>query len=244
MDNLQQGYEEKMSNEIENYRRKLIGLEEKVRKSKSEIQIKQNLKLKEPFSAESEEEISYLKDWIKFYEEKITRLKHKVELLEKETPHDYEKAEVKIEEKHEVKEEEIKEQIKELFEEKKETKKLDFKRISETIKKPIENIFEKAKAFKRQKILLYLTSALIILLMVSILFISKPKITGYVTLIQEKTYDDRLNLLVNESADFNWTLRNPSSIKSLKATGSITGNGTVKIYIEKNGSRYLVYKNK
>ena len=76
------------------------------------------------------------------------------------------------------------------------------------------------------------------------MFISKPEISGYTVLTQEKIYDDNLNLQINESSNYTWTLKNPGKLKSIKATGSVFGNGTVKIYIEKGGERYLIYQNK
>ena len=36
-------------------------------------------------------------------------------------------------------------------------------------------------------------------------------------------------------------VKNPGNIKSIKATGSVTSNGTAKVYIEKNGTKYLLF---
>ena len=38
------------------------------------------------------------------------------------------------------------------------------------------------------------------------------------------------------------TLDKQGKISSIKTTGSVIGNGTVKIYIEKDGKKYLIYK--
>jgi len=82
------------------------------------------------------------------------------------------------------------------------------------------------------------------LLIISILFISKPEITGYVTVSREKTYEDNLNLVVNESGNYTWTIDKIGDIKSIKATGRVKGNGTARVYIEKDGERYLIFDNK
>jgi len=65
-----------------------------------------------------------------------------------------------------------------------------------------------------------------------------------VALTKEATYKDNLNLKVNESGTYEWQPKNPGNIKSIQATGSVEGNGSVKIYIEKDGKRYLAYSNK
>ncbi|MBI2659063.1 hypothetical protein HYX05_03120 [Candidatus Woesearchaeota archaeon] len=63
-------------------------------------------------------------------------------------------------------------------------------------------------------------------------------------LSQETAYNESLGLRINESGTYEWNVKNPGMIKSLKASGSIIGNGTVKVYIEKHGERYLIYQNK
>ena len=90
----------------------------------------------------------------------------------------------------------------------------------------------------------YAAPVLISLLIMSILLVAKPGITGQVVLNKETAYADNLKLKVNESGTYEWQVKNSGDIKSIKATGSVTGNGTVKIYIKKDGKLYLIYKNK
>lgn len=52
---------------------------------------------------------------------------------------------------------------------------------------------------------------------------------------------DNLDVQVNESGVYEWQVKNPGSIKSLKASGSVSSNGTARVYIEKNGTRYLLF---
>ena len=71
----------------------------------------------------------------------------------------------------------------------------------------------------------------------------KPGITGYVTLTPEKAHTDNLGLVINESGNYTWMPSYIGNIQSIKASGKVKGNGTVRIYIEKDGKRYLVFDN-
>ena len=85
---------------------------------------------------------------------------------------------------------------------------------------------------------------IIALIFLGIFLFQKPAITGKVIQGKEAIFSENLNLEVNESGAYEWNVKNPGSIKSLKASGSITDNGTVKVYIEKDGKKYLIYQNK
>ncbi len=220
---------------LELLKRKLNKLEEKINQinihkfvlfnASNEINKRKNIKLHNIFyNVDLEEEISYLNDWIDFYKEKLTSHRANIDALEKEILQQELTKQKNIEE-------EVRKQIKELFGEK-------------TKPKTIENIFKQATKLDKNKIIKYSVPILLSLLIISILFVSKPEISGYVVLSKEKIYNESLNLKINESSNYTWTLDKPLQIKSLKATGSVIGNGTVKIYIEKDGRRYLMYKNK
>ncbi len=229
---------------IEHWKRKLVELEEKSSKLKIELEANQNIKLSKPIEdLELEETISYLKDWIEFYQKEIEKYKAKLRKTEQ----------IKEEqEKISVPEKNIEESFKFIFKDVEEKPIVEIKvekKPAEEIKRPIKekilNIKERFIEFKTQKPLIsYTVPFIILLLLITSLFLFKPEISGYVVLTQEKTYDDNLNLQINESSDYTWTLKNPGKLKSIKATGSVTGNGTVKIYIEKGGEKYLIYQNK
>lgn len=99
-----------------------------------------------------------------------------------------------------------------------------------------------SKAIKKP--LVYITPFIVLSLIIASLFLFKPIITGYAVFSKETAYNESLNLVLNESGDYNLALNKTGDISSIKATGRVIGNGTVKIYIEKDGKRYLVYKNK
>lgn len=69
----------------------------------------------------------------------------------------------------------------------------------------------------------------------------KPSITGKVVEGKETIFSDNLNLQANESGTYEWQVKNPGIIKSLKASGSVTPNGTARVYIEHNGTRQLLF---
>ena len=110
----------------------------------------------------------------------------------------------------------------------------------ESAKTSVNNGFESIE----NKHILYAVSILLLILMTAILFVAKPGITGLVTLTQEKTYTDTLDLVINESGNYTWTTDKVGDISSIKASGKVKGNGTVKIYIERDGEKYLIYDNK
>ena len=82
---------------------------------------------------------------------------------------------------------------------------------------------------------------IIALIFLGVFLFQKPAITGKVVQGKETIFSENLNLEVNESGTYEWQVKNPGSIKSLKATGSVTSNGTARVYIEKNGSKYLLF---
>ena len=86
-----------------------------------------------------------------------------------------------------------------------------------------------------------LVISVIVLIVLVLLVLKKPSITGKVILGEEKIYSENLNIEKNGSGTYEWIVKNPGRITSLKATGSVTANGSAKVYIEKNGTKYLVF---
>lgn len=99
----------------------------------------------------------------------------------------------------------------------------------------------RAVAKYTKKPLAYIMLFVVLLLIITRLFLLKPAITGNVVLSKETTYNRTLNLVVNESSNYTWIVDKPGKINSIKASGSVIGNGTVKVYIEKDGEKYLIY---
>ena len=114
--------------------------------------------------------------------------------------------------------------------------------VFESVKTSVNNRFKSLKSIDN-KFVIYTVPIILLILITGILFISKPEITGYVTLTREKTYTDNLDLVVNESGNYTWTIDKIGGIQSIKASGKVKGNGTVRVYIEKDGERYLIFDN-
>ena len=71
---------------------------------------------------------------------------------------------------------------------------------------------------------------LIVIIILGVIIFKKPSITGKVTGGQQTVYSENLNIQKNESGTYVWQVKNPGSIKSLKATGSVTSNGTATTF--------------
>lgn len=83
--------------------------------------------------------------------------------------------------------------------------------------------------------------AAIVVIVLGFFMLKKPSITGFAVITKETTFSDNLNLVVNESKNIAWNLRNPGSLKSLKASGAISRNGTAKVYIQKDSEKVLIF---
>ena len=82
---------------------------------------------------------------------------------------------------------------------------------------------------------------IIAVIILSFIILRKSNITGKVIFGSETLNNENLNLKINESGNYTWNVKNPGNIKSLKASGSVTSNGTAKVYIEKDNKRYLLF---
>lgn len=83
--------------------------------------------------------------------------------------------------------------------------------------------------------------AIIAIIALGSFMIPKPAITGFFIITKETTHSDNLNLVVNESKNVSWFLKNPGDIKSIKATGGVSRNGSAKVYLEKDGKKILIF---
>ena len=221
---------------LEICKRKLIQLKEKIKQFDSDKSIlidvsneldngrnaKLNILL---YGISLKEDISYLNDWAQFYINEIKKYEIKSKKLQG------------IDEGASNKR--LKEKIVGISEPKKDIEysfKFIFKEPEERPTKEIKAAIKEGliNKFKAQNLLVkYTIPIIILLLMITSLFLLKPSLTGYTILSKETTYNQSLSLKINESGNYTWNVKNPGDIKSLKASGSVSGNGTVKVYIEK-----------
>jgi len=99
----------------------------------------------------------------------------------------------------------------------------------------------KAKKERHQKVYIIAFFFIIFLILMGFVIFKKPSITGRAVQSQQILYNENLNIKKNESGNYTWQVKNPGSINSLKVTGSVTSNGTAKIYVERNGTQYLLF---
>ena len=82
---------------------------------------------------------------------------------------------------------------------------------------------------------------LAVFLAIGIILFRQVDITGKVVQGEESAFSENLKLIVNESGTYDWKIRNPGNIKSLKASGVVSSNGSAKIYVEKDGQKHLLF---
>ncbi|MBS3103143.1 hypothetical protein J4458_06905 [Candidatus Woesearchaeota archaeon] len=248
------GWTEFYASNISKYEYKLASLKKEIwqqefEKIREDVNLTELLEKKKEIKAEVDEKEKWIKEektGLKIEEKAAIKVKKPEVRKEAERPKiRVEELFKRLEEKPIIhaEEEKVREDVKKLFGEKA-TKQFKLKEKAAIIKKPINNLFSKTIRLSGNKPIRYALPILVSLLIISILFISKPEITGYVTVSREKTYEDNLNLVVNESGNYTWTIDKIGDIKSIKATGRVKGNGTARVYIEKDGERYLIFDNK
>ncbi len=118
-----------------------------------------------------------------------------------------------------------------------------YKEINSLHKKVYET-----KNLDKKRLMSYGLPIILSILLISLFFMAKPEVTGHATLKQVKTQEEKLNLVINESGVYNWSIdeitKDGINVESIKASGRVSGNGTLKVYIEKDGKRYLIYEKK
>src|SRR3989344_1723078 len=81
-------------------------------------------------------------------------------------------------------------------------------------------------------------------------FIAKNGITGKVILDEitgksfyekESEHSEKVSLLFNGTGTYQWSPETEGNLKSLRASGSVTTNGSAKVYIEKDGVKYVLF---
>ena len=99
----------------------------------------------------------------------------------------------------------------------------------------------KKGSINRRKDYIIPIAMIIVLVILGVFLFKKPAITGKAVQGAETAYSENLYIQKNESGAYEWQVKNPGDIKSLRASGSVTSNGTAKVYVEKNGTKYLLF---
>jgi len=79
-----------------------------------------------------------------------------------------------------------------------------------------------------------------ILVAVASFFLLKPLMTGYVVISENQNYVDSVNQLFDSNMNYTWSPEHHGELMSLRVSGSIIGNGSVKIYLEQDNKTYIL----
>ena len=190
------------------------------------------------YPLEIKEQISQKEDWIGFYSKKIEKYEDKLR-----EHYSVNKQDTSRKTKYQEIKPDIQKSFKLVFSEPQEEASQPSAFIQKRdIKKEPRNWPDWASS--RKRIAIFAGAFALLLLVAAILFLLKPNISGYAALEKESTYNSNLNLRINQSGNYTWEINKSGEIKSIRASGSFAGNGTVKIYIEKEGKRHLIFDNK
>jgi len=66
----------------------------------------------------------------------------------------------------------------------------------------------------------------------SVIFYTNPLFIGFLIQEDSQSYSETLNLQFTESKDYEWVIQNIGQLTSLKLSGSIEGQGNVKVYLD------------
>src|SRR3989344_1532201 len=72
---------------------------------------------------------------------------------------------------------------------------------------------------------------IISLILISSIFYLKPTILGFTAKQEKQEFSQPLNLELSKSTDYEWKLENLGELNSVKLSGSVQGDGQVKIYL-------------
>ncbi len=102
---------------------------------------------------------------------------------------------------------------------------------------------DKKMLFKKEKKILLMISAVcaVLALIYPAAYYIEPAITGFAVKGEEVSYSDKLSLVLNESSEYIWDVKNYGNIKSIKVSGSLENKGSAKVYIEKGSKKYLIF---
>ena len=90
-------------------------------------------------------------------------------------------------------------------------------------------------------ILKWLTVSSLSILFIVSLFLSGSGIVGMVTVTYKSGFVNDLNLIINESSFYTWYPVPKGEVLSVAITGTLIGEGTAKIYIEKGIEKFLIF---
>jgi len=103
------------------------------------------------------------------------------------------------------------------------------------------DVEQKAESKERNSRRITAVTGISLVLIISIgLFFSQGLITGLLTRETTTSYVQELNLTISDTQTYTWELDNLGELRSLSVSGKLKGTGAAKVYLEKDGTRYLI----
>src|SRR3989344_3269126 len=87
----------------------------------------------------------------------------------------------------------------------------------------------------------YISFFIMIYVIAAFVVLEQRYLQGFATVTQSAVYEDSVKLQVNGTYVYNWVPEKQGLLKSIKLSGSIKENGTARAWLEKDGSRYLIF---
>src|SRR3989338_5726090 len=72
-------------------------------------------------------------------------------------------------------------------------------------------------------------------------FVFQPGIVSYVTVEQTTAYNQTVHLSIDRNTERTWLPEHVGTLKTISLSGSISTQGTAKIYLEYNNLTYLIF---
>jgi hypothetical protein len=89
---------------------------------------------------------------------------------------------------------------------------------------------------------LKLTIPILVMFVLMFSFITfNPTLTGFFIAEKQFNYSDTIDIEFNQSSEYIWVPENQGLLKSLKLSGSYKTEGSIKVYLEDEANRYLIF---
>jgi len=85
-----------------------------------------------------------------------------------------------------------------------------------------------------------LTPILAIIIAIVSFFVLKPLMTGFIVVSEEVSYIDKIDEIFDTNQQYVWEPEHKGEFTSVRVSGSIIGEGSVKLYLKKNDIMYLL----
>ena len=103
---------------------------------------------------------------------------------------------------------------------------------------------ELIRNYKLKKSISIAVPLLTVIFLIFGLFFFKSAITGFITIEKQFNYSDNVNVEFNENSEYIWIPEQNGALKSLRVSGSYKTEGNVRVYLEDEGIRHLIFDSK